>query len=81
MRDNYQSAGEHIRNLADLTVPYEVLETDGRFRIVQIAPPYYSGFQLWIVNEKGFFWEPAANLDKALAYLGSDEAKEYQAGP
>ena len=79
MPDNYQSAGEHIRNIADLTSGYEVLETIGLFRIVRIDPPYYAGYELWIINEKGFFWEPAANLDVAFAYLESDEAKEYQA--
>ena len=78
MPDNYQSAGVHIRNLADLPVPYEVVESHGKFRIVRIAPPYYSGYAIWVVNEKGFFWEPATSIEAAHAYLTSEEAREYQ---
>ena len=74
----YASASEVIRNLAQVTGAYEVLETVGKFRIVQFAPPYFQGTEFWIVNEKGFLWEPVDNLNAAFAYLDSDEAKTYQ---
>lgn len=77
--DNYPSASEMTRNLAQLMIPYEVLETVGKFRIVRLEPPFWGGYELWVVNEKGFFWEPALDLDRAFAYLNSDEAKEYNA--
>lgn len=81
MPENYPSANEHIRNLEQLTSPYEVLATEGKFRIVRLAPPYAGGYEIWVVNEKGFLWEPAASIDKAIDYLVSPEAVEYQAAP
>jgi hypothetical protein len=72
-RENYQSAGELVRNIADLPTPVEVLETHGKFRIVRVRPPYYSGSELWVVNEKGFFWEPIASVDAGRAYLQSGD--------
>jgi hypothetical protein len=77
MPENYPSASEVTRNLNQLYVGYDVLETVGKFRIVRLEPPYFDGSELWIVNEKGFFWEPVRNLDDAFRYLESDEAKEY----
>lgn len=77
MPENYPSASEVVRNLNQLYVGYEVVETHGRFRIVRLEPPYFDGSELWIVNEKGFFWEPAANVEKAREYLASDEARHY----
>jgi len=72
MPENYLSAGEHLRNLADLPGMYEVLEEHGEFRIVQIAPPYFQGSEFWVVNEKGFFWEPADSLQAARDYIASE---------
>lgn len=79
--NNYPSASLVIRNLAEITVEYEVLETVGRFRIIQFPAPFFDGSEFWIVNEKGFLWEPADDLDAALAYLESDEAREYNEQP
>jgi hypothetical protein len=55
-----------------------VLLTEGRFKVVRLDAPYFAGYQFWLVNEKGFLWEPAESVDKALEYLVSDEAQEYQ---
>ncbi len=77
-KDNYQSAGTHIRNIGDLPEPPEVIEEHGAFRIVRLAPPYFSGSEIWVVNEKGFFWEPASDVEGARKYLESDEAKAYE---
>lgn len=78
VRDNYQSAGEHIRNIADLPAHVEVLEEHGLFRIVRLPPPYVAGSEIWVVNEKGFLWEPASDVDAARAYLQTDEAQAYR---
>lgn len=70
-----------IRNISQIYVKYEILETAGRFRLIQFERPYWEGYEFWILNEKGFLWEPAVSLDAALAYLESDEAREYNASP
>lgn len=69
-----------VRNIGQMP-GYEVLETHGLFRIVRLLPPYYGGSEIWVVNEKGFLWEPAADVEAARAYLETDEAREYQAEP
>ncbi|HVL40036.1 MAG TPA: hypothetical protein VM328_11655 [Fimbriimonadaceae bacterium] len=79
MPENYASASEVVRNLAQLS-GWEVLEEHGKFRIVRLPPPFFEGSELWVVNEKGFLWEPAASLEGARAYLDSHEARAYQAG-
>jgi hypothetical protein len=78
MSENYPSTGLHIRNLAQLPGAYEVIETSGPFRIVRINPPYFEGYAYWVVNERGFFWEPAESVEQARRYLESDEARSYQ---
>jgi len=78
-KDNYQSAGTHIRNVHDLAEPVEILEEHGAFRIVRLAPPFFAGSEIWVINEKGFFWEPASSLEHAHLYLESEEAKAYSA--
>jgi hypothetical protein len=80
MPDNYPSASEMPRNLSQIKIPFEVVATEGKFRIVHIPAPYFEGYEYWIVNEKGFMWEPADNLDAAIDYLGTEEAREYNAG-
>lgn len=77
MPENYPSASEITRNLNQLTSPYEEVEFHGRFRIVRLQAPYWGGHEYWVVNEKGFFWEPAVSLEGARQYLDSDEAREY----
>lgn len=67
-----------VRNLAQIFVKYEVLETLGKFRILRFERPYWDGYEFWLVNEKGFLWEPADSLDGLFAYLETDEAKAYQ---
>lgn len=79
MPDNYQSASEVQRNVAQLTVPFEVLETQGKFRIIRLQPPYWGGSEFWVINEKGFFWEPVRSLQDGESYLLSEEACEYNA--
>ncbi len=77
--DNYHSASEMVRNLDKIRVPHQVIGTEGKFRVVQFDAPYYEGFEFWIVNEKGFMWEAADKFENAMAYLESDEAREYNA--
>ena len=76
--DNYPSASEMVRNVSGIRVPHQVLMNEGKFRIVKFEAPYYQGMEYWVINEKGFMWEPADNLQVALAYLESPEALEYQ---
>jgi hypothetical protein len=78
MNPNYPSASQAIRNMADLKLAYQIVHTDGRFRIVHFESPFVSGSEFWVINEKGFLWEPANNLKEALEYLQSEEATEYQ---
>ncbi len=80
MNSNYPSASQAIRNIADLKLAYEVVHVDRLFRIFKFESPYVSGSEYWVVNEKGFLWEPATSLEDALKYLQSDEAIEYQSG-
>jgi hypothetical protein len=77
MNNNYASNAEVVRNLAQLS-QFKVVETLEPFRIVQFEPPYFDGSEFWVVNEKGFLWEPAESLDKALDYVMGDEAEEYR---
>lgn len=79
--DNYPSASEMIRNLADIKVKWNLLHTDRKFRVIQFERPYFEGGEFWVVNEKGFMWEPADSFEAGLAYLQSDEAQEYQGKP
>jgi hypothetical protein len=78
---NYPSAAEHVRNLVDLRAKYEVLEVHGKFRLVRIEPPFFEGSEYWVVNEKGFLWEPADSLEAARLYLDTPEAREYEKEP
>ncbi len=79
MNNNYPSASQVIRNLSDVKTNYEIMEESGKFRIVQFDPPFFGGFEFWIVNEKGFLWEPGDSLDAIFDYLNTDEAKTYNA--
>jgi hypothetical protein len=76
-QENYASANEIVRNLGQIT-GYEILETHGFFRIVRLAPPFYDGSEIWVVNDKGFLWEPASSIEAAQAYINSDEAQDYE---
>lgn len=78
--DNYPSASEMIRNLADIKVKWTVLHTDGKFRVVQFERPYFEGGEFWVVNEKGFMWEMVDSFEAGIIYLESAEAQEYQQG-
>lgn len=66
-----------IRSLDKIRVPYEVLETRGPFRLVRFSKPFWDGYEYWLVNEKGFMWEPGDSPESLHAYLEGDEAKEY----
>ena len=76
---NYQSASEMIRSLDKIRVPYEELDAVGPFRLLRFSPPYWDGYEFWLVNEKGFMWEPGESLADLRAYLESDEGREYLA--
>jgi len=76
--NNYPSAGDVVRNVADLRTPFRTLTTVGKFRIIELDAPFFGGYQFWVVNEKGFLWEPAENREAAESYLLSDEAIDYQ---
>lgn len=78
MPEHYQDASDIVRNIADLGESFEVVQEQGKFRIVRLDPPFYAGSEYWVVNEKGFLWEPASSLNEAQAYLRSDEASRYQ---
>lgn len=74
---NYPSAADEvIRNISQIA-GVEVLEEHGVWRIVRIPEPGLEGALIWVVNDKGFLWEPASTLDEARAYLDSPEAIEY----
>ena len=80
MNNNYPSASQAIRNLSDIRTKYEVVLTEGRFRVIRFASPFFDGSEHWIVNDRGFLWEPAESEDAAVAYLLGDEAQEYNRG-
>lgn len=74
---NYPSAADEvIRNISQIA-GVQILEELGVWRIVQIPEPGLEGAILWVVNEKGFLWEPTTTLEEARAYLSSPEAQEY----
>jgi len=75
--ENYQSASEMIRSLDKIRVPHEILDTHGPFRLLRFSPPYWDGYEFWLVNEKGFMWEPAESLKGLWIYLEGPEAQEY----
>ena len=77
MNNNYPSASEIIRNVADVKTGFEALYERGKFRVVRFEPPFFAGSEFWVVNEKGFLWEPAISLEAAKEYLETDEAREY----
>lgn len=78
--DNYQSASEMIRSLDKIRVPYEVLEERGPFRLLRFVSPFWDGYEFWLVNEKGFMWEPGESAEALRAHLAGDEARDYMAG-
>lgn len=69
MPDNYPGASEAIRNLSQIPVGYKIVETIGKFRLVDFSPKFCNGAQLWLVNERGFLWEPVDDRESALSYL------------
>jgi len=77
MNNNYPSASQAIRNLSDMPLSHEVVLTEGRFRVVRFDSPFFDGSEYWVVNEKGFLWEPVDTQEAALAYLLSEEALSY----
>jgi hypothetical protein len=77
MPENYPSASEMVRNLRDIRTLHSVLLEEGKFRIVRFSPPYFEGYEYWVVNERGFMWEGTDSEEDALQYLESDEARDY----
>jgi len=80
MKLNYPSNSEVVRNIADVKSAFEVVSEEGPFRVLQFDSPFLHGYAYWIVNEKGFLWEPCDSLEAAAAYLNGAEAKEYSEG-
>lgn len=74
---NYPSASEMLRNLAQIHVERDLLLEEGKFRVFRFAPPYVEGYEIWIVNEKGFLWEAVDSETAAMEYLQSEEAQLY----
>ena len=74
---NYQSASEMVRSLDKIRVPFEELEVYGPFRLLKFQSPYWDGYEFWLVNEKGFMWEPGESREQLHDYLLSKEAQEY----
>lgn len=73
---NFPSAADEInRNIAQLA-GHVILETHGVWRIVQLPEPGVDGATLWVVNERGFLWEPVITIKEAHAYLANPEANE-----
>lgn len=75
--ENYQSASEMIRSLDKIRVPHEVLATHGPFRLLRFQRPFWDGYEFWLVNEKGFMWEPGDSEADLWRYLEGDEAQDY----
>lgn len=57
---------------------YETVLTEGPFRVIRFDTPFFAGSEFWIVNEKGFLWEPVESQEAALAYLLGEEAGDYR---
>lgn len=79
MADNYPSSSEAIRNLSQIPMVYATLGEFGRFRLIDFHPKFCNGYRFWLVNERGFLWEPSDSIEEALAYLDSEEALAYEA--
>lgn len=74
MTGGIPAAREIVRNLSQVRGTWSVLLESGPFRVVRFEK-MIEGSELWIVNDKGFLWEPVATEDAALAWLDSDEAR------
>lgn len=75
--ENYQAASEMIRSLDKIRVPYTLIEERGPFRLLRFESPFWDGYEFWLVNEKGFMWEPGESVAALRAYLETDEARDY----
>lgn len=74
--EHYPSAADEvIRNIAQVT-GVEVEEDHGFWRIVRLPEPGIEGYVIWVVNPRGFLWEPARTIEAARDYLTTDEALE-----
>ncbi len=74
MPEQFADANERVRNIAQLPGFVEILCEIGEFRIVRVLPPYYDGSEFWVVNDKGFFWEPAPDVESAKRYIESSQS-------
>lgn len=73
----FHTAEDFVRNISEVPGT-EIVEESGLFRIVRIPAPFFQGSEWWVVNEKGFFWEPAESREAAREYLQTPEAQEYR---
>lgn len=67
--NNYASASEVVRNLRQIRAKWDLLVEQDGFQIVKFAPPYVLGYEYWLVNDKGYLWEPADSEEQALNCL------------
>ena len=71
MQPGIPSASEMIRNLSQVTGGYEVLYEQGEFRVVKFAKVIETS-DFWVVNDKGFFWEPVDSLPQGIDFIQTE---------
>ena len=62
---------ELVRNLSQVRGTWTVLHEERAFRVVEFEKRI-EGSVIWVVNDRGFLWEPADSLPSALAFLASE---------
>ena len=62
---------ELVRNLSQVRGTWKVLHEEGSFRVVEFEKRI-EGSVIWVVNDRGFFWEPAGSLPSAMDFLASE---------
>jgi hypothetical protein len=62
-----------IRNLSQVTGGFEVLFERGEFRVVRFTKVIDLS-DIWVVNEKGFFWEPVDSREQGIRFIDSELA-------
>jgi hypothetical protein len=71
MQPGIPSASEMIRNLSQVTGGYEVLYERGEFRVVKFGKVIETS-DFWVVNDKGFFWEPVDSLPQGIDFIQTE---------
>jgi hypothetical protein len=73
MQPGIPSASEMIRNLSQVTGGFEVLFERGEFRVVRFSKVIDLS-DIWVVNDKGFFWEPVDSLEQGIRFIDTELA-------